>query len=75
MTICSGDCLKLADPIAELNPLNDLRLAALSVELAPFLMRRHHQLERPGQTGRAAEASAGALRSVPDGRACAFDQV
>ena len=67
--------MKLADPIAELNPLDDLGQAILAVELAPFFLRRHHQLEGHGQTGFAAETSLGALGAMPDGRECAFDRV
>ncbi len=47
----------MAEPVAELNPLDDLGQAVLAVEFAPFLLRRHHQLERHGQTSLAAEAS------------------
>ena len=57
--------MKLADPIAELNPLDDLGQAALAVEFAPFLLRRHHQLEGHGQSGLAAKASFGAFCAMP----------
>jgi hypothetical protein len=40
----------MADPIAELNPLDDLGQAVLSIELAPFFLLRDHQLEGHGQT-------------------------
>lgn len=40
----------MADPIAELNPLDDLGQAVLSIELAPIFLRRDHQLEGHGQT-------------------------
>ncbi len=33
----SNDSLNFADPVAELNPLNDIRQAVLTVEFAPFL--------------------------------------
>jgi len=49
--------LNLADAVAELNPADDLRQAVLAVEFAPFLLRRHHQLERHGQAALAAEVA------------------
>jgi len=55
----------VADPVAELNPLDDLWQSILTVELAPFLLRGHHQLEGHGQSGFAAQASFGAFRSMP----------
>ena len=42
---CSGGGLKVAEAVAEFNPLDDFRQAVLTVELAPFLLRGHHQLE------------------------------
>jgi len=39
----------VAEPVAELTPLDDLGQAVLAVEFAPFLLRRHHQLEGHGQ--------------------------
>jgi hypothetical protein len=47
--------MKLADAIAELNPADDLRQAVLTDEFAPFLLRRHHQLERQGRVANAVE--------------------
>ena len=66
--------MKLAEAVAELNPLDDLGQAVPAVEFAPFLLRRHHQLERHGQTGLAAEASLGAFRALGIGlaQACAI---
>lgn len=65
----------MADPVAELNPLNDFRQAVLTVKFAPFLLRRHHQLEGHGEPGLAAEASFGALCSMSDCGKGAFDGV
>ena len=65
----------MADPVAELNPLNDFRQAVLAIEFAPFALRRHHQPEGHGQTGPAAEAPLGAFRAVPDGSEGAFDRI
>ena len=65
----------MADPIAELNPLDDLWQSILTIELAPFLLGGHHQLEGHGQTGLAAEASLGAFGSMTNGGECAFDWV
>ena len=65
----------MAESVAELNPLDDLGQAVPAVEFAPFFLRRHHQLERHGQTGLAAEASLGAFCAMPDGGECAFDWV
>ena len=41
----------MAEPVAELNPLDDLGQAVLAVEFAPFLLRQHHQPEGHGQAG------------------------
>ena len=65
----------MADPIAELNPLDDLGQAVLAVEFTPFLLRRHHQLECHGQSGLAAEAPFGAFCAMPDGGEGAFDRI
>ena len=65
----------MAEPVAELNPLDDLGQAVLAVELSPFLLRRHHQREGHGQPGLTAEASLGAFGSVPDGGEAAFDRI
>ena len=65
----------MADAVAELNPFDDLRQSVPAVEFAPFLLRRHHQLERHGQPGLAAEASLGAFRAMPDGGEGAFDRI
>ena len=65
----------MAEPIAELNPLDDLGQSILAVEFAPFLPRRHHQLERHGQTGLAADAPLGAFCAMPDRHEGAFDRV
>jgi hypothetical protein len=71
----SGGCLRLAEPVAELNPLDDFGQAILAVEFAPFLLRRHHQLEGHDQTGLTAEAAFGAFCAVSDSREGAFDRV
>ena len=71
----SDGSLKLAEPVAELNPLDDLGQSVLAVEFAPLLLRRHHQPERHGQPGLAAEASLGAFCAVPDGRKGALDRI
>ena len=65
----------MADSISELNPLDDLGQAVLTVELAPFFLRRDHQLEGHGQARFAAETPFGAFRAVPNGRECALDRV
>ena len=49
------------------NPLDDLGQAVPAIEFAPFLLRRHHPLERHGQSVLAAEASLGGFRAMPDG--------
>ena len=67
--------MKLTEAVAELNPLDDLRQAVLTVEFAPFPLRRHHQLEGHGQPGPATEATFGALGAVPNGREGAFNWV
>ena len=67
--------MKLAEAVAELNPLDDLRQAVLAVELSPFPLRRHHELEGHCQSGPATEATFGALRAVPNGREGAFNWV
>jgi hypothetical protein len=43
--------LKLAQAVAELNPLDDLRQPVPAVEVAPFALRGDHQLERHGEAG------------------------
>ena len=43
--------MKLAEAVAELNPLDDLRQTVLAIEFASFFLRRHHQLERHGEPG------------------------
>ena len=65
----------MAEPVAELNPLDDLWWAVLAIEFAPFLLRRQHQLEGHGQSSLSAEASLGALCAMPDGSEGAFDWV
>ena len=40
--------MKLAEPVAELNPLDDLGQAVLAVEFAPFLLRRHRTKRTKG---------------------------
>ena len=67
--------MKLTEAVAELNPLYDLGEAVLAVELSPFLLRGHHQLEGHGQPSLSAEASLGAFCAVPYGRECALDRV
>jgi len=71
----SGGGLNVAEPVPELNPFYDFGQAVLAVEFAPFALRRHHQLERHGQPGLAAEASLGAFCAVPDGRKGALDRI
>ena len=65
----------MAETVAELNPLDDFGQAVLAVDFAPFLLRRHHQLERHGQTGLAAEAPLRAFRAMPDRCEGAFNRV
>ena len=65
----------MAESVAELNPLDELGQAVLAVEFAPFLLRRHHQLERHGQPGLAAEAPFGAFCAMPDSGEGAFDRI
>ena len=50
----SGGVLKLAQAVAELNPLDDLGQPVPAIELAPFALRGDHQLERHGEAGLAA---------------------
>ncbi|TKA94511.1 DUF4102 domain-containing protein [Cereibacter changlensis] len=71
----SGGGLKLAQAVAELNPLDDLWQAVPAVELAPFALRGDHQFERHGQTGLAAQAPFGAFRAMTDRGEGAFDRV
>src|SRR6056297_2582871 len=72
---CSDGVLNVAEPVAKLNPFDDLWQAVLAVEFAPFLLRRPHQPEGHGQTGPAAEAPLGAFRAVPDGSEGALDRI
>ena len=62
----------MLDAVAEFNPLNDLGQAVLSVEFAPFLLGRQHQLVGQGQCRLAAEAAFGFGGSMPDGGIGAF---
>ena len=43
--------MKLAQAVAELNPLDDLGQPVPAVEVAPFALRGDHQLERHGEAG------------------------
>ena len=65
----------MLDPVAELNPPDDLGQAVLAVEFAPFLLGREHQLVRHRQRGLATEASLGLGGPVPDGGEGALDRV
>ena len=65
----------MAEPVAELNPLDDLGQAVLAVEFAPFLLGRHDQLEGHCQSGLSAETPLGAFGAVPDGGEGAFDRI
>lgn len=67
--------MKLAEAVAELNPVEDLRQAVLAVELSPLLLRRHYQLEGLCQPGLATEATFGTLRAVSNGRDGAFNRI
>lgn len=71
----SGGILKLAQAVAELNPLDDLGQAVPAIELSPFALRRDHQLERHGEAGLAAQTSLGAFRVMAQGGKGAFDRV
>ena len=71
----SGGILKLAQAVAELNPLDDLGQPVPAVELAPFALCGDHQFERHGQTGLAAQAPFGAFRAMTDRSEGAFDRV
>ena len=65
----------MLDPVAELNPLDDVGQAVLAVEFAPFLLGRQHQLVCHGQRGLSAEAAPGFGGRVPDGGESALDWV
>ena len=72
---CSGRDLKVAEAVAEFNPLDDFRQAVLTVELALFLLRGHHQSECHGEPGLAAQAALGSSGPMPDGGEGAFERV
>ena len=59
--------MNVAESIAELNPLDNLRQAVPAIEFAPFLLRRHHQPESHGESRVPAQAPLGSLGAVPDG--------
>ncbi len=65
----------MLDPVAELNPLNDLGQAVLAVKSAPFFLDRQHQLVGHGQRRLSAEAAFGLGGSVANGCEGALDQV
>ena len=65
----------MLDPVAELNPLDDLGQPVLAVEFAPFLLGRQHQLVCQCQRGLSAEAALGLGCPMPDGREGALDRV
>ena len=65
----------MLDPVAEFNPLDDFGQAVLTVEFAPFLLGRQHQLVGHRQRRLAAEAAFGLGGSVPDGGKGALDGV
>ncbi len=50
----------MAEAVAELSPLDDLRQAVLAVEFSPFLLGGHHQLVGHGQSALSAKAALGA---------------
>ncbi len=54
--------LNVAEAVAELDPLNDLGQTVLTVETSPFILCRHHQLERLGKAGLAAQKPSAARR-------------
>ena len=57
----------MLDAVAEFNPFGDFGQAARTVEFAPFLLGRQHQLVGHRQRRLAAEAAFGLGGSVPDG--------
>ena len=57
----------MLDPVAEFNPFDDFRQAILTVEFAPLLPGREHQLVGHRQCGLAAEAAFGLGGSMSDG--------
>ena len=65
----------MLDAVAEFNPLDDLGEAVLTVEFAPFLLGREHQLVCHGQRGLAAEAVLCLGGPMPDGGEGALDRV
>ena len=65
----------MLDPVAEFNPLDDFGQAVLTVEFAPFLLGRQHQLVGHRQGCLAAQAAFGFGGSVPDGGGCTLDRV
>ena len=65
----------MADTVAELNPADDLGQAVAAIEFTPFCLGGHHEPERHGEAGLAAQAALGALRSMSDGGECALDRV
>jgi len=64
----------LAYSVAELNPLDDLRQAVLTVEFSPFVLGGHHQLEGHGQSGLSAHADAVEL-AAGQGRLTSFHRL
>ena len=65
----------MLDPVAELNPFDDFGQAILTIEFAPLLLGRHHQLVGHGQCRLAAEAAFGFGGSMPDGGEGVFDGI
>ena len=65
----------MLDPVAEFNALDDLGQPVLTIELAPFLLGRQHQLVGHRQRGLATQAAFGFGGSMPDGGIGALDRV
>ena len=67
--------MKLLDAVLEFNPFDDFRHSISTVELSPFCLCRHHQLERHGQTSFSAQAALGLAGAVADGSERALNGV
>lgn len=65
----------MLDAVTEFNPLDDFRQAVLTVEFAPFLLGRQHQLVGHHQRRLATEAALCLGGSVADSGKGAFDRV
>ena len=75
VTARSGGGLKLLDAIDECNALNDLGHTVCAIELSPFALSRHHQLESHGEAGFSTEAPFGFAGTMADRGESAFDWV